>query len=136
MLYDSLDPLIIDAFRNQPSDLSVIRALRTAIKVSFQTIPEEKLRLEMERFELLRTIPELRTTIFDEMIRNIDLFADIIAERTGHSVDDLSVRNLAGAVIGVALAAMLEVYKRPKEVNSLSAFDKALARLERGLAID
>jgi AcrR family transcriptional regulator len=135
VLYDSLDPIIMETFRTQPLNLSLIRALRRAMKETFASLSPEKSALEMQRFELIRTIPELRTTMFDEMTRNIDLFAELIAERIHRSPDDLDVRNLAGAVIGVGMAALLQAYKRPKEVNSIDAFDEALARLEKGLEL-
>ena len=51
-------------------------------------------------------------------------------------VDDYGAKQWALFAMPVAMAAMLEVYKRPKEVNSLGAFDQALARLEHGLELD
>lgn len=133
VLYDSLDPIIIEAIRQQPPELSVIRALREAIKTTFQELTEEKMKLEMERAELLRTIPSLRAAMMDEMVRNIDMLAVIVAERTNRKPDDIAVRNVAGAVIGVGMAAMLQANKRPKEIDSIMAFDDALAHLENGL---
>lgn len=135
VLYDSLDPIIIEAFTQQPAELSTIQALRIATKQTFRSLPPERLALEMKRFELSRTIPELKTTMLDEMIRNIDMLAGMIAKRAGRSADDLGVRNLAGSIIGVGMAALLDAYKRPKEVDSIEAFDAALARLEQGLSL-
>jgi AcrR family transcriptional regulator len=135
VMYDSLDPVVIESFKQQPAELSVIQALRIAIRESFTSIPAERLALEMKRFELARTIPELKTTMLDEMTRNIDMLANMIAERTNHSADDLGVQNLAGSIIGVGMAALLQAYKRPKAVDSIQAFDAALARLEQGLSL-
>lgn len=135
MLYDSLDPIILEAFKAQPADVSVIRALRNASMQTFRDLPSERLALEMKRFELVRTIPELRATMLDEMIRNIDMLADMIAERADKDPNDLAVRNLAGAIMGVGMAALLQAYMRPKEINSVQAFDAALARLELGLSL-
>jgi len=135
VLYDSLDPIILEAFKAQPADVSVIRALRNASMQTFRDLPSERLALEMKRFELVRTIPELRATMLDEMIRNIDMLADMIAERADKDPNDLAVRNLAGAIMGVGMAALLQAYMRPKEINSVQAFDAALARLELGLSL-
>lgn len=133
VLYDSLDPIIVEAFRRQPPEFSIIQALRNAMKETFGSLSTEKHTLEMQRFELLRTIPELRVTMYEEMARNIDLFAEIIGERTQKDPDSLEVRNLAGAIIGVGMAALIQAYKRPKEIDSVDTFDAALARLESGL---
>ena len=137
VLYDSLDPLIIDAFSEQPADKDIIPALRSAIKETFNGLSAEKRQLEMQRFELLRTIPELRATMYEEMARNIDLFAEIIAKRTQGDPESLAVRNLAGAIIGVGMAALLQTYKRvdTTETDSVHTFDQALARLEQGLTL-
>ncbi len=133
VLYDSLDPIIIEAFSKQPLARPIIRALRNAMKETFGSLTAEEHRLEMQRFELLRTVPELRATMYEEMARNIDLFAEIIGKRTTKDPDSLEVRNLAGSIIGVGIAALLQAYKRPETIDSVNAFDKALARLEKGL---
>ncbi len=135
VLYDSIDPIILDAFRGQSADLSVIRALRNAIRQTFESIPADRLVLEMERFALVQAIPELRTTLVDEMVRSVDLLSQMIAERTGHNVEDLSVRNLAGAIIGVCLAALLGPEGRASDANIMQVFDAALERLESGLSL-
>ena len=135
VLYDSLDPLIMEAFRAQPAELMVIQALRAAIKTVFTAVPPKRLALEMRRHELARTVPELKTSMLDEMMRNIDMLAVMIAGRTGSNPDDLGVRNLAGAIIGVGMAALLQAYKQPKETDSIGRFDAALGRLEQGLSL-
>ncbi len=133
VLYDSLDPIIIEAFSRQPLTMPIVRALRNAMKETFDGLSVEEHSLEMQRFELLRAIPELRATMYEEMARNIDLFAEIIGKRTKKDPDSLEVRNLAGSIIGVGIAALLQAYKRPETIDSINAFDNALARLEKGL---
>ena len=134
VMYDSLDPLILEAFRGQPADKEIIPALRAAMRQVFSELTAHQYELEMQRFKLLRTIPELRSTILEEMSRSIDLFAEIIAERRNMSSDDLAVRNLAGAIIGSGIGALLQSYKRPsRQADSVESFDAALAQLEQGL---
>jgi len=133
VLYDSLDPIIVEAFRAQPNGISIIRALRTAMSEVFSSLPADKQRLERQRGTLIRTVPELQPYIYQELARSIDLFAEIIAERTGRDANDLEVRNIAGATIGVSMAALLQAYQNPGETNLIVAFDNALALLEKGL---
>jgi len=134
-LYDSLDPVIIEAFSRQPGDLSVIQALRNATRETFGNLPADKQKLEMQRFELLRAVPELRAKMYEEMVRSIDLLAHCIGERAGKDPTSIEIQNLAGAIIGVGMAALLRVYKHSAQVDLVSAFDAALARLETGLEI-
>lgn len=136
VMYDSLDDVIVEAFRTQPKNVPIIKALRNAISDVFRNLPKDKMQLEAQRAALIRTIPELQPYMYQEMVRNIDLFAEIIAERTGRKPDDLAVRNVAGATIGVGMAALLQAYKRPKEIDSITAFDDALAELEKGLLLE
>jgi len=53
----------------------------------------------------------------------------------GRERDDFAVHNIAGAVLGVLLAAMLEIIDNPK-ADMLKVTDDALAHLEAGLPLD
>jgi AcrR family transcriptional regulator len=133
VMYDSLDPLIMAAFQGQPAEVSVIRALRNAMKDVFKNLPPHKMALEQERNNILRKVPEVRAKMLDEMVRNVEMLAGLIAERLHRSASDLDVRNLAGAIIGVSLATLVRADDRPVDVSSIEAFDEALAELEHGL---
>ncbi len=135
VMYDSLDPIIMEAFRLQPKNVKAIPALRAAVRDVFSHLTPHQYELEMQRFTLVRSIPELQAKILDEMARSIDLFADLIAERSGKSPDDLPVRNLAGAIIGAGMAALLHSYKHQRTTDSIQTFDAALAQLEKGLEL-
>jgi AcrR family transcriptional regulator len=134
VLYDSLDPIIITTFRNQPRDTGVIRTLRNTIRETFAGLSPEKRILEQKRGELVLTVPELRAAMLDELARNIDAFTMLIAERVGRPADDVAVRNCAGAIIGVVVSATLGLRNRPL-ADYLQAIDGALAQLESSLAI-
>lgn len=137
VLYDSIDPLMVKAFALQPPELNVIQALRATIRQTFANLPPEKVVTEQKRAELIATVPELQAAMWKEMIRNVDMFASMIAKRKGLSPENLAVRNVAGAVIGVIMAAMLPTYGKPGEgKNAIEAYDAALAQLEHGLLID
>lgn len=132
-LYDSLDPLIMDVFRSQPADVSIVRALRNAMREVFTNLSPERMALEQERNDILRKIPEVRAKMLGEMVRNIDMLAELIAERLHRKANDIDVRNLAGAIIGVGLATLIHADDRPIDVSSIDAFDESLAALEKGL---
>jgi hypothetical protein len=71
--------------------------------------------------------------MLDGFVSGLALFSDALAERTGRRTDDIEVRTLAGAIIGIGLAAMLTGDGRPEEF--FARFDAHLAQLEAGLEL-
>jgi AcrR family transcriptional regulator len=135
VLYDVLDPPGLAAFRAQPAELSPIQALRGAMRVVFADLPAEELEGQRERDRLIRSVPELRARMLDEFARNLDMLAEIVAERVGRRADELAVRTLAGAVIGVAIAAWSTAGDHATTEDYLAIMDAGLAQLEAGLRL-
>jgi hypothetical protein len=71
--------------------------------------------------------------MLDGFVSGLELFADALAKRTGRRTDDPAVRTLAGAIIGIGLAAMLTGDGRPEEF--FERFDAQLALLVAGLEL-
>ncbi|MEU2032214.1 TetR family transcriptional regulator [Nocardia amamiensis] len=104
VLADDLDPMMIESLRRQPRDVSPFTALRNAVLEVFDSLPPADLAFEQERQALLYHVPELRSAIGWEIIRSIDLLADLLAAHVGRAADDFEVRVAAGAMAGAALA--------------------------------
>ncbi|TDW14850.1 acyl-CoA-like ligand-binding transcription factor [Kribbella kalugense] len=104
IVFDRLDPVLIELFRSQPPELSPTEALRGAIRQSMDTLSEAEWVLESERQQLVMNAPELRARMLDQLYEGIDLLAGLAAERTGRSPEDIAVRAWAGAVVGVVMA--------------------------------
>ncbi|WP_327112914.1 TetR family transcriptional regulator [Nocardia sp. NBC_01730] len=104
VLADDLDPVIIDALRRQPRDISPMAAFRNAVIEVFGNLPAAEMAFEQERQALLYHVPELRSAIGLEIMRSIDLVAGLLADHLGKSADDFEVRAAAGAMAGAALA--------------------------------
>jgi MftR C-terminal domain len=75
--------------------------------------------------------PELRARMVDGYVRGLVLLIDALAERTGRRPDDIAVRTLAGAIVGIGVAAMLTADEDPADF--LDQFDAHLAELETGI---
>lgn len=135
VLYDVLDPPTLAAFRAQPAELSPIQALRGAMRAVFADLPAEELEVQRERDRLIRSVPELRAGMLDEFARNLDLLAELVAERVGRRADELAVRTLAGAVIGVGIAAWWYTAADQPLTDYITLMDAALAQLEAGLPL-
>jgi AcrR family transcriptional regulator len=131
VLYDALDPLLFEAFEAQPADLSPVGALRATMREVFGAAPADVLAQQDERAALILSVPELRMRMLDEFARSMLLFADVVAKRVGRQSDDLAVRALVGAVVGVGIAAWVNA-GGAQAVDYLRQMDEGLAQLEAG----
>jgi AcrR family transcriptional regulator len=135
VLYDALDPVLLEAFRAQPAELHPIKALREAMWSVLGELPEGELAVQSERDTLIRAVPELRARMLDEFAKNLELFAEIVADRVGRRPDDPAVRTVAGAVIGVGISAWYTAGPGAEPRDFLAALDASLAHLEAGLPL-
>jgi AcrR family transcriptional regulator len=133
-LADDLDAPMLAAFRAQPPELNAIQALRASMRSVLESVPADDLRRERERQRLIVNTPELRARTLDQLTGTLQLAADMLAERAGRPADDPAVRALAGALIGVAMAAMVRAQEEP-HADMFTLLDEGLAQLEAGLPI-
>ena len=134
VLHDRFDPLLFAAFRAQPPELTPIQALRAAMRAVFAELPAAELERERLRGELILAVPELRARALAEFADTLQATAGLVAERVGRAPDDLAVRTFTGAVMGVALAAVLAAAEQPAG-DYLALMDEGLAALEAGLSL-
>jgi AcrR family transcriptional regulator len=132
VLSDEFDPVIVEAFRSQPRELSAVPALRAAFQVAFSSLTTEEKAEQRDRMALILSVPELRGAMLDQFASAMHLLAEIVAERAGQPVDDIQVRTVAGAVVGVALAVMFVIAKDPS-LDMAAELDRSMERLEAGL---
>jgi len=138
VLQDEIDVLAIGAFENQSPDLSPVAAFRAAAKEAFASLGEEELTRLQETAELTLTVPELRARAMDEFARTIEQIAQAAARRSGRDQDDFAVRNVAGAIVGVIMAATMpwsDWADHEARPDMLGRIDAALAHLEAGLPL-
>jgi AcrR family transcriptional regulator len=134
VLYDAFDPVLIEAALAQPPELSPIGALRATMDLIREQIPADEWERERQRQMLVFREPELRSAIMEKFAEGIDLLAGLAARRTGRAADDFEVRNWAGAVVGVVMAAFLGAAADP-EADTLVVVDEAVAHLDAGLPL-
>ena len=137
VLHDALDPLLFAAFAEQPPELTPLQALRATMADVFGALTPEQMALELERQELITSVPELRARTLDDLATTFGGFADALAARTGRSPTDLAVRAFAGAVLGAGLAVWLNASEGERASGSfMQDFDAAMAFLdESGLRL-
>lgn len=128
------DPLLIEAFRAQPAHLAPVPALRAAFAATFSGLTEQQRAEQKERITLTFTVPRLRAAMLDQLSQAMQLLARAMAERAGRSPDDFTVRTVAGAVVGAAMAAGAAVTDNP-DADLPALIDQAIAHLEPGLTL-
>jgi len=134
VLQDDLDVVTLEALEAQPAELGPIAAMRAATKSMLAMLSPEELARLGETVELSMSVPEVRARAVDEFTRTIDVVACALATRAGRDPDDFAARNVAGAIVGVIMAATV---RRPGHgpVGMFAQIDAALAHLEAGLPL-
>ena len=132
---DELDPLILSAFDALPDETNPVRRLRMAMQTVFARMTPEQDRMMRERMQLMAVTPELRGAMLSQFAGLVDQIAHLLGPRLDRDRDDFAVHNLAGAVLGVLLSALLAIVVNPKS-DMFKIVDDALAHLEAGLPLD
>jgi hypothetical protein len=100
VLCDRLDPVFLEVFLNQPADLSPLAAIRAAMHEVMTSLNPDESTLEEARWQLIGTVPELRTALGERMGRLSGMLVEAVAERVDRDPTDLAVRVRTGALIG------------------------------------
>ena len=129
VLADDLDPPMIAAFEEQPAEMTVFEALRSAFENVFGNLTEEDIAFERERQQLAFSVPELRRAALQKMMDSIELSAELVAHHTRRATDDFEVRALAGAMIGAVLAVAVT------DPGNLQEAMRAMRYVEDGLPL-
>jgi AcrR family transcriptional regulator len=135
VLQDDFDILAIEAFEDQPPELSPLAAFRAASASAFAALTDDELERLRETTKLTLSVPEVRARAIDEFTRTIDVIAEAVARRVGRKPDDFAVRNLAGAMVGVIMAASLPLSAGDLGRDWFQRIDAALAHLDAGLPL-
>jgi AcrR family transcriptional regulator len=138
VLQDEMDVIALAAFEAQSPDLSPVAAFRAAAREAFSALSDDDLAKLRETAELTLTVPELRARAMDEYTRTIEVIAEAAAKRSGRDPNDFSVRILAGAIVGVIMAATMpwtDLAARQPGSDMINRIDAALAQLEAGLPL-
>jgi AcrR family transcriptional regulator len=139
VLQDDMDTRMIEAFERQPAGLGAIAAVRGAIWEMLASYNEADLDVIRETTTLTMTVPEVRARAVDEFGRTIAVISEALAKRAGRPADDLAVRTVAGAIIGVIMSITMpwEGWSSDRQtiVGMFERIDQALSLLEDGLPL-
>ncbi|MFD0361331.1 TetR family transcriptional regulator [Nocardia sp. GCM10030253] len=136
VLHDVADLAVLDALPETLEGINPVRALRETVRTLIDSAAPDDKAMSAEREQLLRTVPELRARVPAQMAASIPRLADELAKRLGHSRPDLPTTTLAGAIVGVAIAAWTTAADDLSEgfmQRHRQLLDDCLALLEAGL---
>lgn len=135
VLYDAVDPLMVELFREQPAELTTLQAIRATLREGFRMMTAEQFAIQQQRHELFANTPELRSRMLEQYYDAIQLLVGMVAERTGREPDDLVVRTWAGAVVGIVMSVEDRLGRTARISEYIDEIDQALAQLEAGLPL-
>ena len=125
VLFDALDPWLIESFRRQPPELTPIAALRAALHEVFNSLSDDVVAEQRQRARLVLEVPALQAAWIGQ---------EMIAERVGKDPGDPRVRVYTGAVMGAIMGAMAPMFEDP-ETDFIADVDAALDFLAEGLVL-
>jgi AcrR family transcriptional regulator len=131
VLQDDMDTRMIKALERQPAGLSPLLAVRAATREVFTGYSAADLDVLSQTAGLTMTVPEVRARALDEFARTINVIGEAIAKRAGRPSDDLAVRVMAGAIVGVIMSITI-----PWEGwSDRQTLEETFGRIEEGLAL-
>ena len=139
VLQDDMDTRMVEAFERQPAGLGPVAAVRGAIREALESYNEADLEVIRQTTTLTMTVPEVRARAMDEFGRTIAVISEALAKRAGRPADDLAVRTVAGAIIGVIMSITMpwEGWSGDRQAiaDMFERIDQALNLLEAGLPL-
>jgi AcrR family transcriptional regulator len=137
VLQDDFDIIAIGAMAALPPDVGPIEAFRVAAATARRQVTPEEAEVFAATTQLTFSVPEIRARALDELVRTIEQISAAIAERTGAPPDGFEVRTMAGAILGVVLAAAMPTdLSQPIDFNVMfDRIDAGLAHLQAGLPL-
>jgi AcrR family transcriptional regulator len=138
VLQDDMDIRLMAAFEQQSPGLGPIAAVRAAVRQMFDSYTGADLDLLRESTRLSMTVPEIRARALDEFARAIGAMAETVAKRAGRPPDDLAVRTVAGAIMGVVMSITMpwDGWSEGHGFeDTFGRIDEALALLQAGLPL-
>ena len=134
VLYDMYDPLTIEMILKRPKEEPLNTVAREVMRAMAELFEGDKAMM-LERAKLVMEVPELRGRMWDELERTQSLFAQVLAERTGRSIDDFELRVTTRIFVAAMYEAALE-WMRGNGREPLAALgDRALDVMERGASL-
>jgi len=131
VLFDAYDPMAVRMLLDRPKDEPLSIGLRKVLEGLAAAFERDK-RMILARGRLFVEVPELRARMWDEVERNQELIANLLAERTGRRPDDFELRVTARVLLSAVLEATLDWMRGNGRHSLLDLVNRALDVVELG----
>lgn len=135
VLTDEYDPVMEASLRSRPAGeapLLSVRLMMIESLTSFMETENEELR---QRTRLMVEVPAIRARMTETMSDTAKILAQVLADRTGRSADDLKIRIFIAAVLGALREVTLYWGEHDQEGDLIAMINDALDTLEGGLLL-
>ncbi|GAA4608492.1 TetR family transcriptional regulator [Actinoallomurus liliacearum] len=132
VLTDEYDPLILEALRGQPAELSPTEALRNVLRELIgEMLAADRQRI-LDRSRLMLAVPALRARQWEQTRETQDRIVEALAERLGRPAGDFELRAFGAALIAVWETTLLAWVENGGEDDILALLDHGLDYLAAG----
>ena len=130
LIQDEFDPLLSAALLAAPADEPTVRAVRRAVRETFDAMPAGQRTGIRVRMKMIMSIPSARARAIDNIMAGVDVLAEPLGRRLGVPTAHPRARAQAGAIIGAMLTAVLSAAAGDGTRDLRDEIDDALAALE------
>ncbi len=128
VIYDEYDPMMFSMITDSPAGEKLSQTIRRVLDVFAQILESDTADI-LERSRLMLEVPELRARIWEELEKARDMFARVIASRTGRPATEFEVRMVAMVLVTVAFEASVEWVRSDGKASIKELFYRAIDAL-------
>jgi len=125
VVYDEYDPVMFSILTDAPAGETLRESIRRVLE-AFGEVMEKDRENILERSRLVLEVPELRARIWEELEKARDLFAGVIAARTGRDASEFEIQVVGMTLVGIAFQAGVEWVRTGGEGNMADLFRRAM----------
>jgi len=125
VLFDRYDPMLESFVASLPKDEPLSRTIERALSMFASTIETDRQAIFV-RAKLGLEVPEIRARFWEELEKAQNLFAGIVATRTGRKATDFELRVLAMVLVTASFEASVEWIRRGGEGDMFALVKEAL----------
>ena len=125
VLYDEYDPMLIASLVHVPAGETLRQSISRMLDTFAEILDQDREDI-LERSRLVLEVAELRARSWEELEKARDLFAGVIAARTGRDASEFEVQVVAMTLVAVAFQASVEWVRKDGEGQLGDLFKRAL----------
>jgi AcrR family transcriptional regulator len=135
VLTDEYDPLILEALRAQPPELSPAEALRNVLRELIGEMLSADRQRILDRSRLMLSVPALRARQWEQTKATQERIVEALAARLGRPASDFELQAFGAAIIAVWETTLLAWVESGGEGDILALLDRGVDFLTAGCPI-